>query len=153
MATENKKAVRNCVAEFKDLSTEELLKKFAAPMTDTEYAAIVKLLKTRRVEIPSEHGEVTEDEAANVQRVIQIEELANVEIGRDKRKPGMGKLEWVSVIVGIVVAIFLWQRSMWISVGFGLTCAIVVYCIGAFARRFWREMGTKGGTLDIPEKK
>ncbi|MDO4937373.1 MAG: hypothetical protein Q4E62_05590 [Sutterellaceae bacterium] len=151
MATENKKAVRNRVTQLKDTPTEVLLEKFASSMTDTDYAAIVKILKSRKVEIPAEHGPVTEDEEANVQRVIQIEELSRAEIGLEKRKPGMGALEWTSVIVGMVSTIFLWQRSTLVSVLFGLGMALLVYTIGAFGRKFWREMGTKRGTFDVPE--
>ena len=153
MATENKKAVRNRIAQLKDTKTEVLLEKFASPMTDTDYAAIVRILKNRKVEIPAEHGTVTEDEEAQVQRVIQIEELSHVEVGREKRKPGLGPLEWVSVIVGMVATIFLWQRSTLVSVLFGLGMALLVYTIGVFGRKFWREMGTKRGTFDTPEDK
>ena len=151
MATENKKLVRSCVQQWEDKSTDELLARFAEPMNETEFSALKKILKTRRVRIPTHHGEVTEDPTANVQRVIQIEELANVEIGRDQRKPGMGWLESVSVVAGIVVAVLLWQRSVWVSVSLGVLTGLAVYAGGAFARMFWREMGTRRGTLDMPQ--
>ncbi len=153
MATENKKAVRSRMAEFKDLDTAVLLEKFAQPMTQTEYGAIVKLLNQRKVEVPSQHGEVSMDEEAPTQRVIQIEELAKVEVGVSQHKSGMGALEWVSVVVGMIATILLWQKSTIAAIFYGLGAALVVYTIGAFGRRFWREMGTQSGSLDAPQAK
>ncbi len=148
MATENKKAVREAATRLQQKRTEELLAIYAGPMTETEFAAVTRLLKARRVQIPAEHGEVTEDPQAHVQRVITIEELQHAEIGREKRSAGMGPLEWVSVALGILVTIFVWPRSPWVAALMGFGVALGLYGICTFLRRFWREMGTKRGRIE-----
>lgn len=134
MAAINKKRVRACVAQHTHKSTQEILALYAAPMTDIECAAYERILRARQVPVPAEHGPVTEDETAQVQRVITAQELQVAAVGVERRKTGMGLLEWVSMAVGMGVVVATWQMSTMQSVGLALVASLAVYGVGRLVR-------------------
>ncbi len=154
MPTLNKKAVRTAAGEFTKLPDEQLIERFTQPMTESEHAALLRVMRQRQITPPAEHGTVSDDPEVVNTRVITLEELSQTgaDFGLEKRKPGMGWPEWCAVIVGMGTTIMLWQKSFAASVLYGLGSALIVYSILVFGRKFWRELGSRNGKIEGKQK-
>lgn len=138
MAQINKKAVREAAREFKEKTTEELRARYAEPMTESECAAIERVLRERGAKIPEIHGEVRPEG----QHVITAEEFGTLgNVVAEKRKFGLGFSEGVSLVVGIILTVVLWQKNEAVALFYGAGCAIILYGVLHYAGNFWREMG------------
>ena len=111
MAQSTKRAIRAAAGEFNQLTNEELRKRVQEPLTECQFAAILRVYAQRGMKMPEEHGEVSEDPAPGT-RVISLEEFSNADFGLEKRKPGMGWPEVVAVIVGMVTSFIFNQKSI-----------------------------------------
>ncbi len=147
MAQSTKRAVRAAAGQFNQLTNDELRERVKQPLTESQYAAIQRVYAQRGMKMPAEHGEVSEDPAPGT-RVISLEEFSNADFGLEKKKPGMGWPEAVAVIVGMITSVIFYQRSFLTALLLGLGIALLVYGILLFARKTWRELGSKTGRIE-----
>ncbi len=147
MAQSTKRAVRAAAGQFNQLTNDELRERVKQPLTESQYAAIQRVYAQRGMKMPAEHGEVSEDPAPGT-RVISLEEFSNADFGLEKKKPGMGWPEAVAVIVGMITSVIFYQRSFLTALLLGLGIALLVYGILLFARKTWRELGSKTGKIE-----
>ena len=139
MHYENKKAARSAARRFESETTEALLARWAAPMTRSEATAIERVLRSRQVALPAEHGPIADDVEATT--VIRIEDLADMRVQKDDLGGGMGFPEAAALVVGVALTVVLWQSHAWLALFYGFAVSLALYAGLSFLRRFWKEMG------------
>lgn len=146
MPITSKKKLRTRYNELNQKSTDELLSIYSGEMTELTFEAIQKILSVRNVKIPDKHGPVSEDQSMT--HIITLDDLANVKTEETKFE-GMGWIEGISFVSGIIVIFFTMRYSILLSIVCGVVTSALFFVGMRFLRKTWREIGLKNGkTLD-----